>query len=77
MAEYSIVEVTGEGEYGIEYATASTYDGALDAQYWAWVEEDMNAEILKLVPVGPVYGVDCDCKAWIPVEVLEELGVEI
>lgn len=74
---YSVVEVTQEGEYGEEYATSHSLDGAWEAQNHADAEEGMHTEILKKMPLKDVYGIETDEYAWIPVEVLEKLGLEV
>ncbi len=77
MRVFSIVEVTDAGEYGIEFATADHYEDAVIASNNAYREEGMHTDILKLHPLKDVYGVESGEQAWIPVEVLRELGLEV
>lgn len=68
---YSVVEIE-DGIYGEEYDRTDKLDDAEMSASLAYIEEGLETEILKLVSLRDVYGVETDAKAWIPVHALPE-----
>lgn len=73
---FVVVEVKDD-EFGQEYARVDNIEDAELAAETAYIEEGMVTEILKLVNLKDVYGVETDRKAWVPVDVLKTLELEV